>query len=465
MSHHTFLIGDVREALATLPDESVNCVVTSPPYFGLRNYGLEPTVWGGLPTCAHEWKRARYYTEKSAGRASGEAFSEAGADNAQRLKDARWREDDTCQRCGAWRGDLGLESTPEMYVGHLTEIFREVRRVLRPDGTVWFNIGDSYNGSGGAGGDYAKGGLKDGQPKFPGRRLSDLKPKDLIGVPWRVAFALQADGWWLRSDIVWAKTAPMPESVTDRPTRAHEYVFLLTKSQRYHYDAEAVAELSVSGDPRPPQGSDTIRTSGEPHPNKGARERGPGKWGVRPVGIPGEYEGRGRSPKVGEGRLTRNMRDVWMLGPEPFSAAHFATFPTEIPRRAIKAGCPERVCSKCGAPWARVIARSARSDGGRTHSTTEQRLGRTPVPEKGWQVERTDLGLRPTCSCENAETRPGVVLDPFGGSGTTSLVAKSLNRDSIYIDLNETYADMAVKRCDFNQQTLHIQHTHEVVRG
>ena len=103
MSHHTFLIGDVREALATLPDESVNCVVTSPPYFGLRNYGLEPTVWGGLPTCAHEWKRARYYTEKSAGRASGEAFSEAGADNAQRLKDARWREDDTCQRCGAWR--------------------------------------------------------------------------------------------------------------------------------------------------------------------------------------------------------------------------------------------------------------------------------------------------------------------------------------------------------------------------
>ncbi len=156
----------------------------------------------------------------------------------------------TCGKCGARRVDsqLGLESTPEEYVANMVAVFREVKRVLRPDGVCWLNLGDSYNGSGGAGGDYSAGGLKEGQPKYPGRSVSALKPKDLVGIPWRVAFALQADGWWLRSDIIWAKPNPMPESVTDRPTKAHEYIFLLTKSATYYYDNEAVKETATSTD-------------------------------------------------------------------------------------------------------------------------------------------------------------------------------------------------------------------------
>ena len=177
---HTILNGDVIACLRSLPDACVQCVVTSPPYWGLRDYGVE--------------------------------------------------------------GQIGLEPTPEEHVERMVEVFREVRRVLRDDGTLWLNLGDSYNGSGGAGGDYDPGGLKAGQPKFPGRRISALKPKDLVGIPWRVAFALQADGWYLRSDIIWSKPNPMPESVTDRPTKSHEFVFLFAKSPRYFYDHEAIKE-------------------------------------------------------------------------------------------------------------------------------------------------------------------------------------------------------------------------------
>lgn len=390
MSHHRFIVGDVREALATLPPESVHCVVTSPPYFGLRDYGVA--------------------------------------------------------------GQIGLEPSVEEYVATMVEVFRAVRRVLRKDGTCWLNIGDSYNGSGGSGGDYRTGGLKEGQPKFPGRHLSDLKPKDLIGMPWRVAFALQADGWYLRADVVWAKTAPMPESVTDRPTRSHEYVFLLAKSKRYFYDADAIAEPSVSVDPTP----DTIRPSGERSPNGSERKRGPLNWGVTPIGIPGEYAGRVRSPNVGAGLLTRNRRDVWLLGPEPFLGAHFATMPQNLIEPPILAGCPEKVCAECGAPWTRIVVRSERSDrsdAGRSHSTAAQRRGKNPPPEKGWQTERADLGCRPTCDC-GSQAIGGTVLDPFGGSGTVSLVARRLGRSSVYIDLNPDYLDMALERVGVRQQTI-----------
>ena len=225
---------DVLEGLSQLPDNSVQCCVTSPPYWGLRDYGT--ARWeGGDPACQHVFKRK-------------DERLMLGSNGKLGKNCTSWTHRDAMPpricSCGAVRIDnqIGLEPTPEAYVAKMVAVFREVRRVLRPDAVCFINLGDSYNGSGGAGGDYSKGGLKEGQPKYPGRKVATLKPKDLVGIPWRVAFALQSEGWYLRQDIIWAKPNPMPESVTDRCTKSHEYIFLLTKSAKYYYDNEAVKE-------------------------------------------------------------------------------------------------------------------------------------------------------------------------------------------------------------------------------
>ncbi|MDD3492941.1 MAG: DNA methyltransferase, partial [Candidatus Thermoplasmatota archaeon] len=237
------LQGDVREVLREVPDESIQVVVTSPPYWGLRDYQVPGTVWGGDPECQHEWgptergrrKDVRPRGPSRAGRLGTHARA-TGQNDGGRF----------CKHCGAWFGSLGLEPTPELYVEHLVFIFREVGRALRTDGTAFVVIGDSYNGSGGSGGDYSAGGLREGQPSYPGRSVSGLKRKDLIGIPWMVAFALRDDGWYLRKDIIWYKEAPMPESPQDRPSSAHEYIFLLAKSARPYWDRAGFQERAVS---------------------------------------------------------------------------------------------------------------------------------------------------------------------------------------------------------------------------
>ena len=211
------MIGDCLESLRSLPEESVHTCITSPPYFGLRDYGT--ASWdGGDPGCKHS---------------CGGQVQDNKAPGAIQTGVRPGCDATVCKKCGAVRVDkqIGLEKTPEEYIKKMVEVFREVKRVLRDDGVCFINIGDSYNGSGGAGGDYGPGGLKEGQPKYPGRKISTLKPKDLIGIPWMLAFALRDDGWYLRSEIIWHKPNPMPESVTDRPTKSHEQVFLLTKGQ------------------------------------------------------------------------------------------------------------------------------------------------------------------------------------------------------------------------------------------
>jgi len=279
-----------------LTEKSVQCCVTSPPYWGLRDYGT--AKWkGGEEDCDHTV--SQYSDAKNAG--VGRPFR---GDKSH------------CLKCGAIRVDnqLGLEATPEEYVDNMVQVFREVWRVLKDDGTLWLNLGDSYNGSGGAGGDYSPGGLKDGQPKYPGRNISHLKPKDLVGIPWRVAFALQADGWWLRQDIIWHKPNPMPESVKDRCTKAHEYVFLLSKSKQYFYNHEAIKEQSAyPNDLRAPKGS-------------------AGAWQLD-----------GRSPDNNAGRIrddnsTRNKRSVWKIATKPYKGSHFATFPPKLVEPMILAG-------------------------------------------------------------------------------------------------------------------------------
>jgi site-specific DNA-methyltransferase (adenine-specific) len=362
------LVGDVRACLASLEPDSVQCVVTSPPYWGLRSYSTTPQVWG--QTCCehpHEW---------SAPLRAGEGYAAGGRRRWQHvggragMDEADWehqahqgrfcehehawgdvttpgrKRGATCD-CGAWLGELGNEPTPQMYVDHIVEVFRSLRRVLRSDGVLWLNMGDAYAGSGrgptgynGIGdqeqrqgftsrndrsfGSRLHGGDLTVDVSMGGRAAASYKPKDLVPTPWLVAMALQADGWYWRSTVAWCKRAPMPESVRDRPTSAWEPVFLFAKSERYFWNADAARDAETG----------------------------------------------------------HNLWDYWLLGPEPFPGAHFATFPTAIPE-----------------------------------------------------------------TCILASSKPGdLVLDPFAGAGTTLLVAGRLGRDSVGIELNESYARMAAER-------------------
>ncbi len=450
------LIGDCRAMLATLADDSVHCCVTSPPYYGLRAYGTNAQVWGGDPACSHEWgdegQKTPWITQHLR---AWEGPGHGGGTKEVTPKEQRNGGTGAhCTRCTAWRGELGSEPTPEQYIANLVAVFREIKRVLHPSGTLWCNLGDSYAGSGkgptghnGIGDQAgrqgftsratrAKGGLQGGTTtvdvSYGGKAASGYKAKDLMGMPWRVAFALQADGWWLRSAIVWAKRAPMPESVTDRPTSSYEMVFLLSKRATYFYDAEAVREES--------DGASGWATS---HANRDT-----------PNGM-GNGE-LAQSTRMGNGIQGRNMRNVWHLGPEPYADAHFATFPTEIPRRAILAGTSARgVCPRCLAPWTRSTERTRTFESGSGRSgnlpagkngSHMQGGGETLDIRRGPVVQVATTGWAPGCRCDAGEPIPATVLDPFLGSGTTALVADRLGRDAIGIELNSEYAAMAKRR-------------------
>jgi DNA modification methylase len=452
--------GDCRTVLTELPAESVDCIVTSPPYWGLRDYGT--ATWIG-----------------------GDELHE------HRGSVARTAPPGTC-KCGATRIDdqLGLESTPEAYVANMVAVFREVRRVLRSDGTAWLNLGDSYassppgnttvgvsgastlHGVNGESGRYRET-LAAGTQTKRNTVVGGLKPKDLVGIPWRVAFALQADGWYLRSDIIWAKPNPMPESVTDRPTKAHEYLFLLSKSARYYFDQEAVREAVATS---------TYQRLDQDVAHQNGSTRQPGKTNG-PMRAVGDASGR-------------NLRSVWNIATRPYAGAHFAVFPPELPERCIKAGCPpEGKRCDCDVPILTPLGSGASDDptlqngragmnrprrpneGTRPITRREQRdharqlrdsqhrdemeaeagaafahylrtdeSGARPIPpdlltnwtERGW--------LSDPAPCPHPVKPAGVVLDPFAGSGTVGLVANRLSRRAILIDLNPAYLEQQMKR-------------------
>jgi len=305
------LQGDVSERLDDIPDETVQCCVTSPPYWGLRDYGT--ATWeGGDAGCEHKPPNQPRTDRPRNGLTGGLEYMAS--------QDASYKE--TCGKCNARRvdGQLGLEATPEEFIEKMVAVFREVRRVLRKDGTLWLNLGDSY-ASGEVGRHDVRPGAVIGNavvgagkftdgPRRQQKRPPGLKPKDLVGIPWRVALALQADGWWLRQDIIWHKPNPMPESVTDRCTKAHEYLFLLTKSARYYYDAEAIAEA-------------TGRIGGA------SRAFGASKQvGTLRQDIGNTFVDTG----------TRNRRSVWTVPSAPYPEAHFATFPPALVEPCVLAG-------------------------------------------------------------------------------------------------------------------------------
>jgi DNA modification methylase len=418
--------GNCLDVLATLPDASVHCVVTSPPYWGLRDYKLPPSIWGGDAACEHVWGAERVVNRGPVSHAASTLLGTGHVGwSPKMIETPRAMEVSTgafCQHCGAWRGCLGLEPDHRLYVEHMVRVFREVWRVLRPDGTVWLNLGDSYAGSWGAqsrdhAGKHASNpsAISANQIKAAARKDSNtgsiapgcgLKPKDLVGIPWRVAFALQDDGWWLRRDIIWKKVSCMPESCTDRCTTAHEYVFHLVKSgdstfwthrdragtrvqpapdyrwvhretkeeraddpgdwgddkawrrinlwdgHDYYYDAEAIAEPIENG-------PSDIKKMGESRERIGGAikvlDEGKNKASLRISRL--AVRQRVQSGRNG---ATRNARSVWTITPTPFKGSHFANMPPDLAERCILAGSSARgCCATCAAPFSRVLAKGA----------------------------------------------------------------------------------------------------------
>jgi DNA modification methylase len=398
MSLVQIVCGDALEVLRSAPDNCVQCAITSPPYWSLRDYGVD--------------------------------------------------------------GQIGLEETPADYVERLVAVFRELRRVLRPDGVFWLNVGDCYARSAAKGqhkpGDsgkqayvYDRGGGRASSTCDLG--ASGLKAKDLIGIPWMLAFALRDDGWYLRSECIWEKPNCLPESVKDRPTKSHEQLFLLTKSESYYYDAEPIKE-PFQTDPK------------ENYPKR-ARVTGRGSQASSMVSLEGAQQDKsGGYPPKGNGR---NKRSVWRIQTQQLKEAHFAPFPEALVEPCILAGTSEYgCCSKCRAPFCRIVelgepdlewqqrcggdaegeyqgqaVKDYESAGAQNASATKARI-------LAGMRERRTVGWQKTCRCEGDDIVPCLVLDPFSGSGTTGLVAGRLGRRAILIDLNKHYCDdIARKRC------------------
>lgn len=366
LEHYKLVTGDARSLLRLMPDKSVNCVVTSPPYYGLRSYQTDPQVWGGDRSCEHEFV------------------------------------EDLC-RCGAWRGELGHERTPDLFVEHLVEIFREVKRVLRDDGTAFVNMGDSYI--------HGNRTVKMDTKSMP-------PAKNMLAVPWRLGLALQADGWFLRQDVIWSKAggncpkchyrlekgSAMPEPVRDRFVRAHEYVLFITKKpEKYYFDYVAIQQDGA------------------------------------------------------------NRRDVLFLTGTPYHAIdgnnekqHYAVMSEKLAEVCVLAGTPEKTCAACGAPWTRIIEGKSETKaerlsriGAKAQTTVAPRHD-GGVLQQGLHIgkfPKVTLGWQPTCKCE-AGHLPGLVMDPFSGTGTTGAVGIRHGRRYYGIDIDAAMIPVATGRLD-----------------
>lgn len=450
---------DCRKSFRQLPAGSVHTICTSPPYWGLRDYGNDPSIWGGDESCDHEWIQHIQPATDGTLTLDGNAALRAGnqGDVSATMKP---KVSNFCSKCNAWMGQLGLEPTPELFVEHLVEIFREARRVLQDDGVLWVNLGDSYaagcmtgkQGSTSTTGHNA--GQAQGTSLPPRKAPAGMKNKDLVGIPWMTAFALRADGWYFRQDIVWAKANVMPESVFDRCTRSHEFVFMFTKKQMYYYDYFAIRENAVGGVQK--KAHSFKQDHRLTYRNADGTPRGNDAW----INTEGK----------------RNKRSVWNVNPKPYAGAHFAVWPEKLVEPMILAGSSEHgCCSKCKAPYERIVDRPVIEDAGRSEdsqyvqnadvlsdrsaSSANRRLGgdyqdqlnANPTTSKGWQA---------TCDC-GAEIERCIVLDPFSGSATTGLVAMKNGRDYIGFDANSVYLDLAKARLE-NRAAPNLQETPDV---
>lgn len=437
------LCGDNRELLKTLPDRSVHCCITSPPYFNQRDYGT--AEWeGGDQDCDHVVKTEHHK--------QGSTSQRKGRSNVESQRTENFRR--VC-KCGAIRKDqqIGLEILHDClgwatgdpcgscYVCQLVAVFRECRRVLRDDGTLWLNLGDKYSndprkGRSGEGKNSAYLSGRDATLQTRGRQMV-MPAKNLMGMPWRVAFALQADGWILRSDVIWHRVNSMPGSQKDRPTCNHEYVFLFAKQSNYYYDAYAVKE---------PLAASTIKDAASGYGWNAGRKCDPhDEQAVRGSG------GVNDPAKKRSDLITldgRSKRTVWSIPVAQEKESHFAVFPPKLVLPCLLAGTSEKgVCPGCGTPYRRITeaVRSPTRPGTNTKVTGDGKVDGNRDPLRHVTEVKT-VGWEPGCKCNAGDPVPATVLDPFGGSGTTAAVAVRKNRSAVILELNPEYVEIAKRK-------------------
>ncbi len=486
------VVGDCVAVMQSWPAGSVDLVVTSPPYWGLRDYGEETVkVWGGDPECEHEWVKSKSsLRERHHGEGSKTFFKDCWSPEASLKRHIATNKltktdpkSNFCAKCGAWRGGLGLEPHPQLFIDHLVEIFREVKRVLKPSGTFWLNLGDTYFGgaSSKAQGKHERLGsslvIRKNGVNRAGTESNWLQPKQKLMIPARVAIALQHDGWILRNDIIWHKPNAMPSSVKDRLTCVYDHVFLFVKQRHYYFDLDAIRKphsastiqritqpnvmnqqggekqialrgKKISPKDRGSRSADMVKSLAENYEEWYFSEREKKSWHDhehdKTMGF-GQQK-RGFKVKNIPHPKGKNPGDLWRIPTNPFPGAHFATFPPKLINPIIKASCPRWICSQCGKPRTRITKDKSIERFELPKDDPRYRPARYEGKYSGGQRYHSfeTIGWS-DCGCE-ADWVSGVVLDPFAGSGTALRVARKLGRRFIGIEINPEYAAMAEER-------------------
>jgi len=435
--------GDCREVMAEWPSDCIDFVMFSPPFWGLRDYGEEAeSVWGGDESYGHEWGDKIPHPQSKSGKHTSDI--ELGAKDAQHQVREEGDMGSFCQKCGAWRGQLGLEPDYRMYVQHLVEVGREIKRILKPSGSWYLNLGDTYSGSGGSVGHTPEtknlGRKTFEYGAFPTATITrdiDIPAKCKMLMPYRVALALVNDGWICRNDIIWLKPNPMPSSVKDRLNTTTERIFHFVKEKQYYYDLDAIREPFAESTKRDFEGG-----YGWNKGRKGHQLIEKGTHGAGGISDPNKTRRELHNPRG------KNPGDVIEQTTQPFPEAHFAVYPPDLCEKPIKSSCPPKVCPECGKPHEREVERS-KVERERPNSETDRHKaggGIDAVPNDYAGVSVKRKGWKKTCNCPTDKTKPGIVLDPMCGAGSTLVKAKQLGRRYIGIEISEEYANITRER-------------------
>ena len=430
---NTVICGNALTELKKIPNNCIDTIITSTPYWGLRNYHTEPQIWDEDENCQHEWND-NLVVKRSGGGNSGK-ISHNTICHFENISNF-------CSKCGAWKGSLGLELNFDSFLSHLYQIFDECKRILKKTGSCWVVLSDTYAGSGNGswnapieqrGKQYRKTCNIDQEYLAPPIRNNTLPDKCLCLIPQRFAIGMCERGWTLRNDIIWEKPNSLPSSVVDRFSVNYEHIFFFVKNKKYYFEQQF----------EPLQVSTLLRAKYNSYSEK------------TDMGLSGGMDLEGQK-KIFKKMLDpnypgRNMRAIWNVSTQSFSDNHYAVFPQKLVKNMILAGCPEFVCAKCNKPRTKVIERqglsSADYPSNKDKSTYLSEQGQKQNlrgPREAYKRQIVDKGYI-SCNC-GVEFEPGICLDPFMGAGTTGLVARKLNRNFIGIELSQSYTDMAEKR-------------------
>jgi len=411
---NTTYTGHNIDILSTFPDRSIDCIITSPPYFQLRDYGTEHQIWGGVDNCPHEFESY----EKTIYSGSTKSEIANGQNQITDLKSTSA----FCKKCNAWKGELGLEPTFQLYIDHLLSVFEECKRVLKDEGTMWVNLGDSYNNGNGEQTTPTK--WKKAGSFNLSKTIRSLQPKCLLNIPSRFAIAMTDElGLILRNNIIWHKNNCMPSSATDRFTVDFENIMFFTKKKKYYFEQQ----FEKSIDPESYSGRRARTLPRQFHTDK------------KHFAKAGSYDENGIDRGAGKAYPNRNMRTVWNINTSGSKDKHYAMYPEKLLVRMIEAGCPKEICNKCGKAKQKIVIADYKGANNQHKNTKVHHNGQTHIISRGSSNPKEEII---SCNC-NAGFHPGIVLDPFGGSGTTGITAKKLQRNFINIELNPEYSEIS----------------------